>query len=602
MGGEIMQKKFEPVINLFVVLFFCFSLLGGITTTAKAATCTWQGSLNTDWFVPGNWINCGGVLPGAADDVVIPNVSNDPVIPRNFEVSVPNVNSITIESGGQLTIMGGMAIKAGQWDNYGTIIASMSTDYSIIYLQGTGLASDQGIFTNHLGGLITATGAGGNLNDLMIYPILNNSGTVDLQGASLVLNKGGDHNGTFQGNTGTYLYIGFEALNQTHNFLSDSSIEVPNFFVRGGTTNIEGRFWPPATGSTLSLSPSSEHCTLNLKTGANIVNLSNQILINNWGKLVLEPQASNYSASILNLFSGGELNNLDELSIYATFDWRGGTITGSGTTNVISGTTFNIRNSNHAIDAQTMVNSTVANWTAGNISLSNGALFQNDNTFNANATTTLNGGTNGSFINNDILNKNTAGTTTTMDIDFTNNGEINIIAGTLTFPSGMTSGSGTIVDLGGGTLGSGNPLILESGASLVGSGTLDGDLNNGGEVSPGDSPGLITVNGDYTQNAGGILTLELAGTTPATMYDQLAITGTTILDGILNVSLIDPFIPAAGDSFNVLTYTSRTGTFGTVNLPVLPSGLVWETSYETNAFVLTVISDDHCLYLPLILR
>ncbi|PKN86869.1 MAG: hypothetical protein CVU46_06345 [Chloroflexi bacterium HGW-Chloroflexi-8] len=597
-----MKRKFGSIIYLFVAIFFCFSLLGGINSTVKAATCTWQGSLNTDWFDPINWTGCGGIVPGEADDVVIPDVSNDPVIPRNFEVSAPNVKSITIESGAQLTIMGGMATKAGQWDNYGILIASMSSDYSIIYLQGTGLGSDQGIFTNHPGGIITASGVGGNQNDLIIYPILNNAGTVNLQSASLTLNKGGSHNGAFLGNAGTYLYIGADALNQTHNFLSDSSIEVPNFFVRGGTTNIEGRFWPPATGSVLFVTPSSEHCTLNFKTGANIVNLTNQIYINNLGKLILEPQTSNYSTSILNLYDGGELSNLDELSIYTTFDWRGGTISGNGTTNVLSGTTFNIRLSAHTIDSQTLVNSAIANWTAGNISLSNAATFQNDNIFNANATTTMNGGTNGSFINNGILNKNTSATTTTMNIGFTNNGEINVIAGTLTFPSGMTSGSGTIVDLGGGTLGSGDTLFLESGASLIGSGTLNGNLNNGGEVSPGNSPGLITVNGDYTQATSGILTIELAGTTPATTYDQLAITGNAILDGTLDVSILAPFVPAAGNSFTILTYASRTGTFGTLDLPALPSGLEWETSYETNAIILTVRSDDKYLYLPLVIR
>ena len=295
---------------------------------------------------------------------------------------------------------------------------------------------------------------------------------MDLQSANLALNKGGSHNGTFQGNAGTYLYIGLNALNQTHSFLSGSSIEVPYFFVRGGTINVEGTYWPPATGSVLFVQPSYEYCTLNFKTGANIVNLTERIFIDNWGKLVLEPQASNYTTSILNLYSGGELNNLDELSIYNTFNWRGGTVTGNGTTNILSGTTFTIGVNAHTIDSQTLVNSAIANWTAGNISLSNAAVIQNDNIFNANATTTLSGGSNGSFINNNILNKNTTGTTTTMDIGFTNNGEINVIAGTITFPSGMTSGSGTIIDLGGGTLGSGDPLILESGATLIGSGTL----------------------------------------------------------------------------------------------------------------------------------
>ena len=113
---------------------------------------------------------------------------------------------------------------------------------------------------------------------------------------------------------------------------------------------------------------------------------------------------------------------------------------------------------------------------------------------------------------------------------------------------------------------------------------------------------MITVDGDYTQTADGILTLELAGITPTTLYDQLAITGNALLDGTLNVSLIDPFVPVAGDSFTVLTYLSRTGTFDAINLPILPSGLEWETSYESNALILTVLLDYSYLYLPLVIH
>ena len=78
------------------------------------------------------------------------------------------------------------------------------------------------------------------------------------------------------------------------------------------------------------------------------------------------------------------------------------------------------------------------------------------------------------------------------------------ISGTLTFLSGITSGDGTTIDLGGGTLIPGDTLTLVSGNSLVGSGTLNSNLINGGEVSPGSSPGFITVDGDYTQSSDGV--------------------------------------------------------------------------------------------------
>ena len=69
-------------------------------------------------------------------------------------------------------------------------------------------------------------GSGGDRN-LIIYLTFTNDGLVDLQSANLGLVRGGTHTGTFQGNSGTYLDLGYE-VNQTFNFESDSEIRVPN--------------------------------------------------------------------------------------------------------------------------------------------------------------------------------------------------------------------------------------------------------------------------------------------------------------------------------------------------------------------------------------
>jgi hypothetical protein len=67
------------------------------------------------------------------------------------------------------------------------------------------------------------------------------------------------------------------------------------------------------------------------------------------------------------------------------------------------------------------------------------------------------------------------------------------------------------INLGDGSLNPGETLALEAGALLVGSGTLSSNLVNGGTDSPGASPGIITVDGNYTQESGGILEIELGG-------------------------------------------------------------------------------------------
>jgi hypothetical protein len=130
---------------------------------------------------------------------------------------------------------------------------------------------------------------------------------------------------------------------------------------------------------------------------------------------------------------------------------------------------------------------------------------------------------------------------------------------------------------------------IPSGETFTGSGTIEANLTNAGTLSPGSSPGTITVDGDFTQESTGTLAIELGGTTPGTQYDQLVVTGAAALDGTLDVSVIDEFSPSLGESFTILTYTSHTGSFDMLNLPTLGLGLAWKIAYESTAVTLTVV-------------
>lgn len=111
-------------------------------------------------------------------------------------------------------------------------------------------------------------------------------------------------------------------------------------------------------------------------------------------------------------------------------------------------------------------------------------------------------------------------------------------------------------------------------------------------LTPGDShaTGLTTINGSYTQQAGATLAIELGGTTVGSQYDRLSVTGPATIAGTLSVSLIDGFMPAFGDDFQILLATTGlTGTFGTHNLPSLSeSALEWLIDYSTIALTLSV--------------
>jgi hypothetical protein len=176
--------------------------------------------------------------------------------------------------------------------------------------------------------------------------------------------------------------------------------------------------------------------------------------------------------------------------------------------------------------------------------------------------------------------------------------DVNISAGsTLALQNTLNIGANHLNKTGTGTLqinnvlntGSGNVNAL--GGTISGSGRVSNDLNNtAASVAPGIGLGELIVGGDYTQSAGGTLKVELGGAA-AGSYDQLAITGTAALGGLLDVSLINAFAPSAGNTFTILTATAgRSGTFSTLpsQLPPLGSSLAWQISYGANNVMLSV--------------
>jgi hypothetical protein len=120
---------------------------------------------------------------------------------------------------------------------------------------------------------------------------------------------------------------------------------------------------------------------------------------------------------------------------------------------------------------------------------------------------------------------------------------------------------------------------LAPGTTLKGGGTVLGCLVVGGTLSPGESPGILSVQ-DITFAGGSILNMELAGTARGGGYDALISSGNMVLEdgSTLSVSRINWFAPALGDEFDVLDFSSLSGQFTTVNLPALDGGLSWDTS------------------------
>jgi len=106
--------------------------------------------------------------------------------------------------------------------------------------------------------------------------------------------------------------------------------------------------------------------------------------------------------------------------------------------------------------------------------------------------------------------------------------------------------------------------------TINGKGTLDvtqaTSFVNNGTLSPGNSPGTLTIDGDFTQTPNGTIVLEIAGLTPGTLYDQLIVNGTAILNGTVNIVLLNGFVLPSTGNFQLISASSIIGS-PTVNTP-----------------------------------
>lgn len=143
------------------------------------------------------------------------------------------------------------------------------------------------------------------------------------------------------------------------------------------------------------------------------------------------------------------------------------------------------------------------------------------------------------------------------------NNRLNLNGNTLT-----KTGLGTL--LVSNTLNTGGGMIDCQEGTCGGAGRVGGGLeNSGGIVSPGNSPGILTVGQDYTQFADGTLLIEVEGSIPGSGHDQLVVEQTATLDGILDidpsVGYQDPAVRGDIDELVVLTAASVNGSFASVD-------------------------------------
>ena len=192
-----------------------------------------------------------------------------------------------------------------------------------------------------------------------------------------------------------------------------------------------------------------------------------------------------------------------------------------------------------------------------------------------------------------------------------NGGTLRATAGTGTFMQGLSQANvqfgGAVIDTQSFDITIAQPLIHDS--SL-------GSTPDGGLIKRGDGALTLTATQTYTGNTtiengtlaltsdasinnvasfninpAATLALEI---TDASDLSTIDVNGNFAADGTLRITLAaDATAPQFGDAYDLLDFTTSTGSFDVLDLPSLSPGLVWNTANLLNAGILTIaIADD----------
>jgi T5SS/PEP-CTERM-associated repeat protein len=147
--------------------------------------------------------------------------------------------------------------------------------------------------------------------------------------------------------------------------------------------------------------------------------------------------------------------------------------------------------------------------------------------------------------------------------------------------------------VGGATLAVDGTLTVNTMGQVLGNGTLTTSqrLVNGGLISPGLSPGVIVLNGDYEQTSAGILRVEAAGLNSG-QFDIFTITGNATLGGALDVRFLNGYVPKTGDVLPFLHVEGAVnGDFAHVIFSNLSPGFNFKSEIVNGSYQITALND-----------
>ncbi len=130
---------------------------------------------------------------------------------------------------------------------------------------------------------------------------------------------------------------------------------------------------------------------------------------------------------------------------------------------------------------------------------------------------------------------------------------------------------------------------------VSGTGNFTGNIRLADHFQPGSGVGLVMME-NVTLTNSALLTFEIGGTSQGVNYDAISASGLVALDGSLAISLVNGFLPAPTDSFQLLSTSapaSLTGTFA--GLPegttFTSGGQQWTISYQGGSVTLIAVPE-----------
>lgn len=248
---------------------------------------------------------------------------------------------------------------------------------------------------------------------------------------------------------------------------------------------------------------------------------------------------SGYTFNSGSVFSGGGSNTLSSGTmlfngniISTNLQWVGGAIV-SGNFTLANGSTFYLIGSgNHDLPGATIVNYGNIIHTGGALRTGSASLIDNEGVWLEQADAVFNNsayaGAASRFINHGTFSKTTTLGSSTFQagVSFTNSHLLEVLSGTVSFAGGYS----------------------QSGATV--------------------RFGLSSTNN----------------------YGQMTVSGADALEGTLAVEFLNGYVPAGGDLFQPVGFTSHSGAFANFDLPPPPGGRNWRVEYGASGVLLRVVS------------